>query len=116
MTFAAPITLTGRHATLVPLSYAHCDDLIAAVKDGELWNLWYTIIPTPDKMRALIEKRLDFQARGLWLPFAVIDNTTHTAIGVTSYLNIDAENRRVEIGGTWYRRTAQRTPINTECK
>lgn len=116
MTFAAPITLTGRHATLVPLSYAHCDDLIVAVKDGELWNLWYTIIPTPDKMRGLIEKRLDQQAKGVWLPFAVIDNTTHSAIGVTSYLNIDSDNRRVEIGGTWYRKSAQRSPINTECK
>jgi RimJ/RimL family protein N-acetyltransferase len=30
--------------------------------------------------------------------------------------NIDAPNRRLEIGHTWYSRSAQRTAINTECK
>ena len=111
-----PITLTGRRATLVPLSHAHSDDLIVAVKDGELWNLWVTFIPKPEAMRDFIDKRLNDHAKALWLPFAVIDNMSNAAVGMTNYLNIDAENRRVEIGGTWYRKSAQRTAINTECK
>jgi RimJ/RimL family protein N-acetyltransferase len=31
-------------------------------------------------------------------------------------MNIDAGNRRVEIGSTWYAQRVQRTALNTECK
>ena len=112
----APLTFTGQHADLVPLSMAHHDDLIDAVRDGELWNLWYTFIPTAEGMAAEIERRLKLHAAGSMQPFAVIDSLTGHAVGMTTYMNIDAPNRRVEIGSTWYRRSVQRTAINTECK
>ncbi|MFM8610417.1 MAG: GNAT family N-acetyltransferase [Burkholderiaceae bacterium] len=111
-----PVTLTGQHAQLVPLSLAHHDDLVEAVKDGELWTLWYTFIPRPEAMRAEIERRLGLQAAGSMLPFAVIDAKSGRAVGMTAYMNIDAPNRRVEIGSTWYRRAVQRSAINSECK
>jgi RimJ/RimL family protein N-acetyltransferase len=41
---------------------------------------------------------------------------TGKIVGMTTYTNIDAKFRRVEIGATWYARSAQRTPLNTECK
>ena len=116
MSFTYPITLAGKHATLVPLSAAHHDDLVEAVKDGELWNLWYTLIPTPDKIQGEIERRLGLQTAGSMLPFAIIENATSKAVGMTTYMNIDARNRRVEIGSTWYRKRVQRTHLNTECK
>lgn len=111
-----PVTLTGQFASLVPLSPAHKDDLIEAVKDGELWNLWYTSIPTPDKLDAEISRRLDLQEKGAMLPFAIIDNATGQAVGMTTYMHIDSANRRLEIGSTWYRKRVQRGPLNTECK
>ncbi len=114
--FLEPLVLKGSHATLAPLSYDHNDDLIEAVKDGELWKLWYTFIPPPEGMRAEIERRLASQSAGSMLPFAVIDNASGKAAGMTTYMNVDAANRRVEIGSTWYRASVQRTPINTECK
>jgi RimJ/RimL family protein N-acetyltransferase len=95
---------------------AHHDDLIDAVRDGELWNLWYTFIPTPEGMAAEIERRLKLHAAGSMQPFAVIDSRTGHPVGMTTYMNIDAPNRRLEIGSTWYRRSVQRTAINTECK
>jgi len=116
MAFLDPVTLEGRHATLAPLSVDHHDDLVEAVKDGELWKLWYTFIPPPESMRAEIERRLALQSVGSMLPFAVIDNAAGKAVGMTTYMNVDATNRRVEIGSTWYRASTQRTPINTECK
>ncbi len=116
MDFAKPITLTGRHATLTPLSASHCDDLADAVKDGELWQLWYTTVPAPENMAAEIERRLRLQDQGAMLPFAVIDNATGLAVGMTTYMHIDAANRRLEVGSTWYRRRVQRTALNTECK
>jgi len=116
MSWPAPVTLTGKIVTVEPLRPDHHDGLVDVVRDGELWNLWYTKIPAPDGVRADIERRLGLQARGSMLPFVVIDNTSGRIAGATSYMNIDADNRRVEIGSTWYRTSAQRTGINTECK
>lgn len=114
--WTSPISLSARHVQLVPLSHAHHDALVEAVRDGELWNHWYTAIPTPEGMAAEISRRLDLQAKGSMCPFAVIDPATGQAVGMTTYMNIDAANRRVEIGSTWYRRSVQRTPLNTEAK
>ena len=102
--------------SLVPLELKHHDDLVEAVKDGELWSLWYTSVPEPDKMRAEIERRLGLQRQGSMLPFAVIEKSTGMAVGMTTFMNIDAANRHVEIGSTWYRKRVQRSGLNTECK
>lgn len=116
MAWPEPVTLTSARVTLEPLAHRHRDDLIEAVKDGELWNLWYTFIPPPEKMEPEIERRLGLQAAGSMLPFAVIDNATGRAVGMTTYMNVDAVHKRVEIGSTWYRKGAQRTDLNTHCK
>ncbi len=116
MPWPAPVTLQGRIETLEPLRVDHHDGLVEAVKDGELWNLWYTKVPAPEAMRADTERRLGLQEKGSMLPFAVVDNATRRIVGATTYMNIDAENRRVEIGSTWYAQSAQRTGLNTECK
>jgi RimJ/RimL family protein N-acetyltransferase len=116
MGFIDPVSLVGRHVSLVPLSHSHHDDLVEAVKDGELWNLWYTKIPAPEGLRAEIERRLDLQRQGSMLAFAVIEASTRQAVGMTTFMHIDAVNRRVEIGSTWYRRRVQRSALNTECK
>lgn len=114
--FAAPVTLRGQHVTLAPLTPAHHDALVDAVRDGELWNHWYTAIPRPEAMASEITRRLDLQAKGSMCPFAVIDPSTGQAVGMTTYMNIDAPHRRVEIGSTWYRQSVQRSALNTEAK
>lgn len=114
--FCPPVTLTGAHVRLEPLRAQHRDDLAEAVRDGELWKLWYTAIPDPDGMAAEIERRLQLQAQGSMCPFAVVDPATGRAVGMSTYMNIDATHRRVEIGSTWYRQSVQRGPLNTEAK
>jgi RimJ/RimL family protein N-acetyltransferase len=116
MPWPEPVTLRSERVTLEPLTQRHCDDLIEAARDGALWTLWYTSVPSPETMQAEIERRLALRAAGSMLPFAVIDNTTGRAVGVTAYMNVDAINRRVEIGSTWYRKSVQRTALNTHCK
>lgn len=111
-----PVILSGEHVRLEPLSTAHHDALCEAVRDGELWRLWYTVIPHPTEMHGEIQRRLDEQGRGAMCPFAVVDPASGRAVGMTTYMNIDAPNRRVEIGSTWYRRSVQRTALNTEAK
>ena len=110
-----PVTLTGPHATLVPLAVEHHDALVAATRDGELWRLWYTAVPSPEGMAAEIERRLALAASGSMRPFTVLD-ATGTVVGMTTYMHIDARHRRVEIGSTWTARRAQRTALNTQCK
>lgn len=111
-----PVTLTGTHVRLEPLAMDHHGGLCDAVRDGELHKLWYTSIPSPEGMRAEIERRLGLQAKGAMLPFAVIAEDTGRIAGMTTYMNIDAVNKRVEIGATWYAKSVQRTPLNTEAK
>ena len=115
MPWLEPVTLRGAHASLEPLSPAQYDGLLEAVKDGELWKLWYTFIPNAENMRKEIDRRLGLQAAGSMLPFTVFDANGKIA-GMTTYMNVDTPNRRVEIGSTWYAKRVQRTALNTQCK
>ncbi len=109
-------TVTGNHVVVEPLRMAHEADLQQAAADGELHRLWYTSIPTPEGVGAEIARRLALRESGSMLPFAIIDKASGHAVGMTTYMNIDAPNKRVEIGSTWYRKAVQRGPLNTECK
>jgi len=111
----SPVVMTGAHASLEPLERSHLEGLCDAVRDGELWKLWYTSVPAPEAMAAEIERRLALQAAGSMLPFAVLD-AQGRVVGMTTYMNIDATHRRVEIGSTWYAQSTQRSALNTECK
>ena len=110
-----PVTLAAAHATLRPLARAHHDALCAATQDGELWRLWYTAVPSPEGMAAEIERRLDLQLGGSMLPFTVFDGAGRV-VGMSTYMNIDARHRRLEIGSTWTAQSAQRGALNTQCK
>jgi len=116
MSWLQPATLRSPLVTLAPLDPCHSEALIEAVQDGELFQLWYTAVPSPEMMHLQIERRLSQRDAGVTLPFAIIDNATGKAVGMTNYLNVDAVNRRVEVGGTWYRRSVQRTSFNTQAK
>ena len=116
MTFAHPVTLAGDLVTLEPLAPDHHDGLVEAARDGELWDLWYTSVPRPEKMRAEIDRRLGLQRSGSMLPFTARRTDTGRIIGMTTYMDIDAGNRRLEIGSTWNARSAQRTGTNAESK
>ncbi len=97
MPWLEPVTLRGAHARLEPLSPDHCGGLAEAVKDGELWKLWYTFVPTAEGMSKEIDRRLGLQKAGSMLPFTVFDAEGKIA-GMTTYMNVDTPNRRVEIG------------------
>lgn len=116
MTWLEPITLSGPDVRLELLDQRHHDDLVEATQDGQLWTLWYTSVPRPEEVAAEIRRRLDLFASQTMLPFAVVEAGSGKALGMTTYMNVDAVNRRLEIGSTWMRRSAQRTNVNTQCK
>ena len=114
--FIEPVTLRGRYATLEPLGAEHLDGIRAAAADGELWRLWYTSVPAPDRSHDWLAIALRMRDDQGGMPFVVRDNRDGRVVGSTRYFNVDAANRRVEIGHSWYAKRAQRTAINTECK
>jgi N-acetyltransferase len=116
VTLIAPVTLDGRFVTLEPLSTDHHDGLVDAAKDGELWKLWYTSVPTPEGMAAEIDRRLGLQEQGSMLPFATRLKADGKLIGMTTYMNIDAATPRVEIGSTWNAASAQGSGSNPDSK
>ena len=111
-----PFSVEGRFVSVVPMTFDYQADLEEAAADGDLHRLWYTLVPKPEAVADEIERRLKLREKGSMLPFAIIDRASGRAVGMTTYMNIDAVNRRVEIGSTWYRKSVQRTPLNTECK
>lgn len=111
-----PVTLTGELVVLEPLSPDHRDGLADAVADGELWKLWYAMVPSPEAMAADIERRLALQASGQMVPFAIRRRADDALIGSTCFTNIDASVPRTEIGSTWTSASTQRTGTNTEAK
>jgi RimJ/RimL family protein N-acetyltransferase len=110
-----PFTGKGEHVCLIPLEADHEDQLVEAVEDGRVWDTWFAAVPSPEGMRQEIERRLSLAEDGTMVPFTVLDADGRIA-GMTSYMNVDARNRRLEIGYTWYRKSVQRTPLNTEAK
>ena len=109
MPWLEPVTLSGPHAQLKPLSHDHIDGLTEAVKDGELWKLWYTSIPRPEDMGKEIDRRLALQAAGAMLPFTVFDADGEIA-GMSTYMNVDAREpaRRDRLDLVRQARAAQR--------
>jgi len=111
-----PVTFTGSKVLIEPLTLEHADGIAAAVKDGELWKLWYTSIPAPEKVDEYIKTALGMRENGGAMPFIVRDKESNRIIGCTRYFNVDEVNQRLEIGHTWYVESVQRTSVNTECK
>jgi len=116
MAFVEPVTLEGRHVTLEPLGREHAAAIRDAAADGELWRLWYTGVPAPEKTDAWIDAALAMREKQGAMPFAVRMKATREIVGSTRYFNVEAAHRRLEIGHTWYARRAQRTAVNSECK
>jgi len=111
-----PVTLSTDRLTLRPLSLADVPALGQAASDGALWEKTTTTVPQADGFEGYVRKALDLQAAGLALPFATVVNDGNRVVGSTRYMNIDAVNRRVEIGTTWIAKSWQRTFVNTHAK
>ena len=116
MPWLHPVTLQAQSVKLIPLQQSHKEELLEAAADGQLWDLWYTSVPSPTTIDAYLDFASNEQANQRALPFVVVDTATDKIIGSTRYCNAEPEYRRLEIGYTWYAKTYQRTGVNTECK
>lgn len=113
--FTEPVLLESDVVRLEPLTPLHAGGLAAACADGEVWRKWSTSVPSPEGVPAEVERRLALQAVGAMLPWATC-LPDGTPVGMTTYMNVDAPNRRVEIGSTWLGASSQRTAVNPSAK
>lgn len=112
----SPVTLEGHGIRLEPLEERHEPELVEAVSDGRLWELWFTVVPEPDRMAKYVaDAHAGFRA-GHMLPWAVRELTTGRVVGSTRYHDVVAAIDRVEIGYTWYAKSWQRSHVNSACK
>ena len=116
MSFVQPVVMRDRNVRLEPLGLEHVAGLADAAADGELWKLRITSVPEPQDTRAYIETALQMRADGHRFAFAVRDDATGEVLGSTSFHDILPAVKRVEIGYTWYRKSVQRSHVNTTCK
>ena len=116
MSFVQPLVMCQNGVRLEPLALEHEEGLRAAAADGALWKLRITSVPEPQDTRAYIENALQMRADGNRFAFAVLDDATGDVLGSTSFHDILPAVKRVEIGYTWYRKSVQRSHVNTTCK
>lgn len=111
-----PITLNGKYVILKYPSIEDRDGLSIAAKDGEIWKSQFSKFPHYKEIQNYLKDMLDLSAKGLILPFIIIDKNSNTIVGTTRFLNIDYRNYRLEIGHTWISKSWRNTYVNTEAK
>ncbi len=111
-----PISLLGKHVTLEPMHIRHVPGLQAAARDGQLWKLWYTAVPSPEQTQQYVEDALIKRDECGEMPFVIHEHKTNKVIGSSRFKSVDEKNQRLEIGYTWFAQTYQRTARNTETK
>lgn len=116
MDFTQTPVMTNDAVRLEPLSCEHQDGLITAAHDGCLWQSWFTSVPSPEMMAQDIQRRLTLQQQGRMAPWVVVEPVTGSPVGMTTYMNLDAGNRRLEIGSTWLAQSVHGSRINPGMK
>ncbi|MGB3412217.1 MAG: GNAT family protein [Microthrixaceae bacterium] len=114
--FLAVPTLSGDIVTLLPLAMEHSEALAEAVAEDDLYKVWYTRLPSPEGMDRDIADRLSQHADGAKVPWVIIRNEDARPVGMTTFLNIRPDTRRLEIGSTWIAASCHGTAVNPESK
>ena len=115
--FVAPVILAGdRWVSLEPLTTEHIPEVAVAAADGDGGSLWFTSAPSPQTADAWVRRLLDIQAGDEGVTYVVRRLADGAVVGSSSFFHVDASNRRLEIGHTWYSGSARRTGVNSEAK
>jgi RimJ/RimL family protein N-acetyltransferase len=112
-----PVVLEGRYVRLEPMTEEHVPALAEIGLGQDFWGFMvYGQMETREDMLNWVRDILTRAQKGTDLPFIVVHLASGRVAGATRYLNIMADDRGLEVGGTWYGPEFQRTVVNTECK
>ncbi|NKB87788.1 MAG: GNAT family N-acetyltransferase [Acidobacteria bacterium] len=106
----------GESVRLEPLVLDHVDAIWAVADFDDLWTWMPYRMTCRDDVAEMVAQALEWPATDWGQAFVQVAVDAEKVCGMTCYLNADAANRRVEIGGTWITSAFQRTRVNTEAK
>lgn len=109
-------TLEGEHVLLRPMVCEDGPAVVEAASDGELWELFYTAVPSADDIAHYLDTAFAEKEFGRTMPFVVIDQRNGRLVGATRFMRMKHDARRLEIGTTFYAQSVQRSPVNSETK
>lgn len=111
----APVVLENNFVRLEPLVEAHREPLRSAGDDPDLWRFAF-INHNGSDFDAWMTYRLAEMERTDEITFAVFDKASNAFVGSSSYLVFVPWFKRVEIGWTWYAKSAWGGAVNPACK
>jgi N-acetyltransferase len=107
--------LEGRHVRLRPLARADKEALVTVAAAGDLWDTFYANVAQLKHADSWFDASFAEQDFGRARLFAVC-TPDGAVVGTTRFMRMARKHRRLEIGGTFYARSVQRTGVNTEAK
>jgi RimJ/RimL family protein N-acetyltransferase len=118
LNIVTPVTLAGSAVRLEPIRPEHADLFWDVARDAldDIFRWIPYRMQTREDFQQLVANALQEQERGESVVFTTVESGSGRVIGSTRFMNIDRNNRRVEIGSTWIAPAWQRTAVNTEAK
>ena len=95
---------------------AHAAQLLAAGQPAEIWEWMPTRPISAETVDAWLATAMQAESHGREYPFIVVRLSDSLVIGSTRYLDVQQDDRTVEIGWTWYTPEAWGGVVNPEAK
>jgi RimJ/RimL family protein N-acetyltransferase len=114
--FSKDIILENERARLEPLTKDHFEMLWPIANQKEIWEFTSAKVNSKDDFQQYLHQAILERKNQTSYPFAIFDKKENRFAGSSRFGNISFENKRVEIGWTWYHPQLQRTGLNRACK
>ena len=114
--FHNDLVLETERALLEPLTERHFELLWPIAAEKDIWAFTSAKINSQKDFKNYFDTALQERKNKSSYPFAIYDKREKRYAGSTRYGNISFENKKVEIGWTWYHPQLQATGLNRACK
>jgi RimJ/RimL family protein N-acetyltransferase len=115
--FEKEIILENSRVLIRPMINEDSINLLqVATEDDDLIQYSPSRIHTPQYLEEYVQTALRLRQNQARYTFTIFDKQAGEYAGSTSFLNISAYDKRLEIGATWIGRKFQRTGLNRNCK
>jgi len=114
--FSEHIVLENHQVLLTPFSEEHKEGIRKIAFDADIWKWTSPHITTMSDLEAYVTQLVIWRKKKERYPFTIIEKKSGEVAGITTYMNVSPEHRRVEIGSTWLGKAFQGSGVNRACK
>ena len=101
---------------LRPFQAGDIAELTAIVMDEDIWRFMIIRISNQQELEAWVQAVANGYEQATRYTFMIVDKASGRLAGSTSYGNISAPDKRLEIGWTWLSREFRGSGLNRHCK